>query len=131
MIFRSEKFRAQWDSWLFYHEGVHYEDLGLIIEASEKMVVFLGTGSVWKDPGFEESGRFFINYSEWRNDDSRRPVQCILFAYSSDLIHWEKSGDTYYAMFGHGGQGDHLCGSLQEGRDRFRRRVATMLLAGK
>ncbi len=119
MIFRSEKFKAQWDTWLFYHEGVHYlyyliteyspgegiglatssdgvhyEDHGLIIEASEKMVVFLGTGSVWKDPDLEESGRFFINHSEWRNDDSERPVQCILFAYSRDLIHWEKSSDS-------------------------------------
>lgn len=118
MIFRSEKFKAQWDTWLYYHEGVHYlyyliteyspgegiglatssdgvhyKDHGLIIEASAEMVVFLGTGSVWKDPDFEDSGRFYINYSEWRNDDFGKPVQCILFAHSRDLIHWEKCGD--------------------------------------
>ena len=118
MIFRSEKFAAHWDTWMYHHDGtdylyylitefspgegiglatsadgVHYEDHGMIIEASADMVVFLGTGSVWKDPLFEENSRFLINYSEWRSDEQGRPVQNILFAHSQDLVHWEKFGD--------------------------------------
>ena len=125
MIFQSQKVLAQWDTWFFFHEGVHYlyylitrnkesvgdgeflfegigaatstdgvhfEDIGPIIEPSEKMVFFLGTGSVWKDPDFDTTGRFYINYSEYRLEGDKQ-TQNIFFAQSTDLIHWEKYGD--------------------------------------
>jgi hypothetical protein len=125
MIFQSQKVLAQWDTWLFYYEGIHYlyylitrkkdsggggkftfegigmatssdgvhfEDIGPVIEPSEKMVFMLGTGSVWKDPKFSETGLFFMNYSECRQEGTAE-TQHILFARSADLIHWEKYGD--------------------------------------
>lgn len=131
MIFRSETVSAQWDTWCYFHEGtyylyylisehgmgegfgvassddgVHWHDHGWAISASDKMVHFLGTGSVWPDP--RDTGRFLCNYSEHRLDDQGRRRQCILFAWSEDLIHWTKFGDDtifwvderYYERYG-------------------------------
>ena len=75
MIFKSDKVRSQWDTWCYFHtgtyflyylfsqdnnwegfgvatsdDGVHWHDHGCAISASDKMVHFLGTGSVWPDP---------------------------------------------------------------------------------
>jgi len=131
MIFRSEMVSAHWDTWCYFHEGtyhlyylvtesspgegfgvatstdgVHWRDHGWAVRASDRMVHFLGTGSVWPDPGRE--GRFLCNYSEHRLDDSGKRRQCILFAWSDDLIHWTKFGDDrifriderYYERYG-------------------------------
>ena len=72
MIFRSDLVKAQWDTWCTHHngsyylhylitehvgegfgvaistDGVHWTDLGWAIRASDQMVRYLGTGSVWK-----------------------------------------------------------------------------------
>lgn len=119
MLFKSEIFSATWDTWMFYNEGTYYlyylitetgygegvgaasssdgvrwEDRGLVIAASEKMVFYLGTGSVWKSPDFPSDRKFICNYSEWHMKNGKR-VQNILFAWSHDLIHWTKYGDAY------------------------------------
>lgn len=117
MLFRPEVVSKTWDTWMYYHEGTYYlyyliseqapgdgfgvatsqdgikwNDHGWAIRASDKMVGYLGTGSVWKDPHFAETGRFLCNYSEWRMVGDKM-IQNILFAWSEDLIHWAKLGD--------------------------------------
>ena len=117
MIFRSEMVSKTWDTWMYFHEGTYHlyyltseqgagdgfgvatssdgidwHDYGRVLGPSDKMVTYLGMGSVWKDPNFEESRRFLCNYSEWRLE-AGSPVQNILFAWSNDLIHWHKFGD--------------------------------------
>ena len=116
MIFRSHRFSAYWDTWCYHHgrtfflyyliterghgegfgvavlsDGVHWEDRGWAVRASDKMVGYLGTGSVW--PDLRWHGRFLCNYSEWREDETGKAQQKILFASSDDLIRWEKLGD--------------------------------------
>ena len=117
MLFRSRLVDAAWDTWMYcadgkyylYYlitetspgegfgvaiseDGVHFKDYGKQIEPSDKMTFYLGTGSVWK-PIFQEKG-YLCNYSEWRlyGDEKR---QQIFFAWSDDLIHWKKYGDSY------------------------------------
>jgi hypothetical protein len=117
MIFRSEIVSKTWDTWMYYHEGTYYlyyltsekgpgdgfgvatsanginwHDYGRVLGPSDKMVTYLGSGSVWTDPNDAESRRFLCNYSEWRLE-AGSPVQNILFAWSGDLIHWHKFGD--------------------------------------
>ena len=117
MIFKSETVSAQWDTWCYYHDGtyylyylvtertgegfcvavskdgVHWTDRGWAIRTSDKNPFYLGTGSVWKSPDFKKTGRFICNYSEHRKDKSGKRTQNILFAWSKDLIHWNKFGD--------------------------------------
>lgn len=118
MIFQTKKFSAAWDTWMYYWngvfylyylitesspgegvgcavstDGVHFVDKGQVIKASDKMEFYLGTGSVWRAPGLEQSSLFFCNYSEWRRVEGRLR-QTIFFAQSDDLIHWEKLGDA-------------------------------------
>lgn len=118
MLFRSERFSAHWDTWAIHHEGVyytyylvtehgygegiglatsndgvHWQDHGLVIEQSDRNTYYLGSGSVWKATDFDRSGRFICNYSEHRQDPEGRQTQNILFAWSTDLIHWNKYGD--------------------------------------
>ena len=120
MIFKSDNVKAHWDTWAYYHEGtyylyylitessagegfgvatsedgVHWHDHGWAIRESELNLEFLGTGAVWKSPDFEQSGRFICNYSEHRKDETGRTTQNILFAWSTDLIHWVKFGEYY------------------------------------
>ena len=117
MLFRSETASKTWDTWTYYSEGTYYlyyliseqapgdgfgvatsqdgvkwKDHGRVIHASDKMVRYFGGGSVWKGPSFEETGRFLCNCSEWRLDGDKN-VQNILFAWSQDLIHWNKFDD--------------------------------------
>lgn len=119
MLFRSKLF-DHWDTWMYYHEGryylyylinngigrtnwdgfgvavsedgVHYEDQGRVLIQSEKNTCFLGTGAVWKAPDFEASHKFICNYSEHRQTE-KGEQQTILFATSTDLVHWDKLGD--------------------------------------
>lgn len=77
-------------------DGVHYVDYGKRLSASDKMVFYLGTGSVWKSANFNRDGWFICNYSEWRKDEaSGANRQNILFARSKNLIDWEKLGDEF------------------------------------
>ena len=119
MLFRSKLYSATWDTWMYYEngnyylyylitehspgegfgvatspDGVHWTDHGAAIRASEEMVVYLGTGAVWKSPSFESDQTYYCNYSEWR-ESAEGTVQTILFARSRDLIHWEKCGDPF------------------------------------
>lgn len=112
MIFCSNQVKAQWDTWAYYHQGtyylyylitedspgegfgvatstdgVHWQDHGWAIRASEQMVRYLGTGAVWKAADFGETGRFICNYSEHRVEKDGQITQNILFAWSTDLIH--------------------------------------------
>ena len=50
----------------------------------------MGTGSTWKSPQFEQDGKFFLNFSEWKG-----PRQTIFFAESKDLVHWMRLGDEF------------------------------------
>ena len=114
MIFKSDTVTAQWDTWCYYHkgtyylyylvtektgegfcvatskDGVHWKDHGWAIRQSKKNTFYLGTGSVWKSPDFDKSRRFICNYSEHRTDESGKRTQNILFAWSTDLINWNK-----------------------------------------
>lgn len=117
MIFKSTHAAKTWDTWVYYHAGTYYlyymisdqfvcdgfgvatstdgvswYDHGWALHPSEQMVRYLGTGYTWKDPDFPRTGRFFCNYSEWRKEDDKQ-VQHLLFAWSTDLIHWTKFGD--------------------------------------
>ena len=133
MIFKSNKVAAQWDTWAYYHEGtyylyyliteyspgegfgvatstdgVHWADHGWALRQSKKNNFYLGTGSVWKSPDFDQTGKFICNYSEHRNDASGKRTQNILFAWSKDLLNWTKFDDStmfkvdtqYYARYG-------------------------------
>jgi len=120
MIFKSDIVEAQWDTWCYYHDGtyylyyliterspgegfgvatsedgVHWEDHGWAIRESDKNLQYLGTGAVWKTPDFEKTGRFICNYSEHRKEANGQVTQNILFAWSTDLLHWNKFGDEY------------------------------------
>lgn len=125
MIFKSQQVAAQWDTWCYHHagtwylyylitessagegfgvatsaDGVHWEDHGWAIRASDDMVRYLGTGSVWRDPAADD--RFLCNYSEWRLDDEGEPRQNILFAWSEDLLRWHKFGDPHLFVIDEG-----------------------------
>ncbi len=117
MIFKTDLFDAQWDTWVYYldgkyylyyliteyspgegfgvavsDDGIHYKDHGIQISHSEKMVEYLGTGSVWKS--LNKDYKFIGNFSEWREhpDDIK---QQIFLSYSDDLIHWNKFPESY------------------------------------
>ena len=91
MVFKSQIIKTHWDNWCYCHngtyylyylswspgegfgvatstDGVHWDDRGWAIRASERMVDYLGTGAVWKSPDFDKSGKFLCNYSEWRKE---------------------------------------------------------------
>ncbi|HEY3281901.1 MAG TPA: hypothetical protein VGN26_06460 [Armatimonadota bacterium] len=119
MVFKSTLVKAHWDNWchrwkgtyyLYFlitehsggegfgvatsPDGVHWEDHGWALRASDKMVDYLGTGAVWKAADFRRTGRFLCNYSEWRVEPgTAKKTQNILFAESRDLLHWTKLSD--------------------------------------
>ncbi len=118
MLFKSAMVSKTWDTSMYYHEGVYYlyyltsehgpgdgfgvatstdgvawHDYGKVLSSSEKMVRYLGAGSVWKSTDFAKTGRFLCNYSEWRAEGGATPVEVLLFAWSTDLVHWQKFGD--------------------------------------
>ncbi len=111
---QAEKTGEMWDTWMYYQEGtyylyylaksgpqwdnismatspdgVHWKELGPILSKREK-VTWMGTGSTWKSPNFETDGKFFMNFSEWKD-----PRQTIFFAESTDLVHWTRLANDY------------------------------------
>lgn len=103
-----------WDTWLYYHEGnyylyylansesnwdnismatssdgVHWNEHGRILSRRDE-VTWMGTGSTWRSPNFENDRKFQMNFSEWKG-----PRQTIFFAESKDLVHWKSLGDEY------------------------------------
>jgi len=85
----------QWDntSMATSKDGVHWDEIGPIL-VKRPEATWMGTGSTWASPTIAEDGKFQINYSEWTG-----PRQTILFAESTDLIHWTKlSDDTEFVQ---------------------------------
>jgi len=102
-----------WDTWLYFHDGTYYlyylancsdkwDNISLATSADgvawrehgvvllrREGVEWMGTGSTWKSPHYEQDGRFYVNFSEWRG-----PRQTIFFAESTDLMHWRMLGDA-------------------------------------
>lgn len=102
-----------WDTWMFFHEGTYYffdlcniggpgnwivlstsrdgvqwREHGKVIEKLPD-AVWLGTGHTWKSTNFERDGKFFMNFSEWR-DKPDGSQQTIFFAESKDLLNWTR-----------------------------------------
>jgi len=117
MLFKSAIVSKTWDTWMYHHKGLYYlyyltsekapgdgfavatsedgikwHDYGRVFEPSDKMIRYLGTGSVWKNADAARTERFLCNYSEWRME-GENPIQSIFFAWSNDLIHWHKFDD--------------------------------------
>lgn len=111
---RSKRTGNMWDTWLYHdkgvyylyylaksHEqwdnislatspdGVHWTESGPLLRKG-KGVTWMGTGSTWRSPHFENDGKFQMNFSEWKG-----PRQTIFFAESRDLLHWKRLGDEY------------------------------------
>lgn len=109
---RARETGRMWDTWLYFRDGtyylyylandgsrwdnismatstngIHWHERGRILSKAEG-VTWMGTGSTWKSPNFENDGKFFMNFSEWRG-----PRQTIFFAESTDLLHWTRLGD--------------------------------------
>jgi acyl-CoA thioesterase-1 len=110
-----------WDVWLYHHEGtyylyylanagprpakgepwnnislatspdgVHWTEKGPILKKAEE-ATWMGTGSTWKSPAFDQDGKFYMNFSE---EIGGR--QNIYFAESKDLLHWTRlEGEDY------------------------------------
>jgi len=117
-IFISDSAGAGWDTWGCFHngtyylyyqikenatygqgfgvanssDGVHWTDHGWAIHESDKNTYYCGSGSIWKSADYDTSGKFICNYSEHRQVDGKR-TQNILFAWSTDFIHWTKYDD--------------------------------------
>lgn len=112
MIFTPSKVIASWDTWIYYYnhtyylyylsgrmgewdgfglavsnDGLHFQDIGQVMTASDKNVGYFGTGSVWRSP--HRSDLFYCNFSEWRETEQGTEQQ-IFFAKSNDLRRWEK-----------------------------------------
>jgi len=109
---RSRRTGRMWDTWLYLHQGayylyylakaggqwdnvsmatspdgVHWKEVGRILRKG-RGVTWMGTGSTWRSPRFDEDGKFLLNFSEWKG-----PRQTIFFAESKDLLHWTRLGN--------------------------------------
>ena len=117
LMFRSHNVTSQWDTWAFVENGTYYvyylvtehspgEGFGVATSPNgqhwtDRGYVFhgpswtehrwwQGTGSVWRAPDYNTTGRYLIN---WSQDPGR--YQNITFGQSFDLIHWTPL-DTYF-----------------------------------
>ena len=117
LMFRSHNVTSQWDTWAFVENGTYYvyylvtehspgEGFGVATSPNgqhwtDHGYVFhgpswtehrwwQGTGSVWRAPDYNTTGRYLIN---WSQDPGR--YQNITFGQSFDLIHWTPL-DTYF-----------------------------------
>ena len=71
-------------------DGVHWTEKGPILKKSEE-ATWMGTGSTWKSPTFDQDGKFYMNFSEETGDR-----QNIYFAESKDLLNWTRLvGEQY------------------------------------
>ena len=82
---------GKWDSFelMTSDDGVRWKEEGKIIEP-RKGTTWMGTGHIIEAPGFNETPSWIMNYSEWFGDK-----QDIMFATSSDLLHWKKVDDRF------------------------------------
>ena len=114
MFIKPTKGGLMWDTWLVVHEGTYYlfyltgnpqDWYGISLLTSEDGVTWnevglvlpkaddadrMGCCSVWKSPDYDKSGKFIMNFSEWRSGP-----QSIFFAESTDLVHWKRLGNDY------------------------------------
>ena len=117
LMFRSHNVTSQWDTWAFVENGTYYvyylvtehspgEGFGVATSPNgqhwtDHGYVFhgpswtehrwwQGTGSVWRAPDYNTTGRYLIN---WSQDPGH--YQNITFGQSFDLIHWTPL-DTYF-----------------------------------
>ncbi|MCR4414680.1 MAG: hypothetical protein NUV77_19875 [Thermoguttaceae bacterium] len=90
-LFALAKSGANWDNFSLATstDGAHWTEHGRILGKSDD-AVWMGTGSTWRSPRFDQDGRFFLNFSEWRG-----PRQTIFFAQSDDLVQWNRLGREY------------------------------------
>jgi hypothetical protein len=111
---RSRRTGNMWDTWLYLHEGtfylyylanargqwdnismaaspdgVHWQEIGRVLSKG-RGVTWMGTGSTWKSPQYEQDRKFLMNFSEWKG-----PRQTMFFAESRDLVHWTRLGNEY------------------------------------
>lgn len=107
-----------WDTWLYYHQGtyclfylggrctewdshclavssdgVHWKDLGPVLADKPKGYGWVGTGSVWKSPHFEQDGLFITNYSLCLEGTQNQHMR---FAQSTDLVNWRLVDDVRF-----------------------------------
>jgi len=124
LMFRSTAVSKQWDTWAFVENGTYYayylitevsygEGFGVATSptgASEwtdhgyvwhgpawnSSQYWQGTSSVWRAADFNSTGRYLINYSEMRPNNS----QTITFAESFNLINWTRPApyDLYFPI---------------------------------
>ncbi len=115
VFFKSDLVMSQWDTWLHFHDGINYlyylaelnskarwagfgvacssdgvswQDKGVCLYASDRMVSFLGTGSVWRSPSFATDKTFICNYSEYhRNCSTANNIQNSLTHQALRPIH--------------------------------------------
>ena len=110
---QSKETGMMWDTWLYWHEGTYFlfylaksksderwdnvslatsdngvgwKEHGVILSKSPD-AVWMGTGSTWASPNFDDDGKFFINFSEWREGQ-----QTIFLGDSTDLRRWTRLG---------------------------------------
>jgi sucrose-6-phosphate hydrolase SacC (GH32 family) len=105
-----------WDTWVYYHQGRYYQyfDAGVCGSTDQYDLAVSDDGVVWKEIGkvlqpkpeafcigtgtiieapnpAGKSPTWQLNYTEYAIDGK----QSIMFATSSDLIHWDKLGESF------------------------------------
>ena len=122
LMFQSTAVSSQWDTWAFVENGTYYvyylvteyspgEGFGVATSPdgqhwTDQGYVFHGpswtehrwwegTGSVWRAPDYNTTGRYLIN---WSQDPGR--YQNITFGQSFDLINWTPL-DSYFDIDRH------------------------------
>jgi hypothetical protein len=119
MLFRSKTSPKTWDGWIYWEDGTYYlyyliskkfvcdgfgiatstdgvswHDHGWALRHSEKMVRYMGFGSLWRNLLGEGYPKYICNYSEWQIESGIN-VQTIYFAASDDLMNWHMLGNEH------------------------------------
>jgi len=110
-----------WDTWVYHHngkfhlyymtgprgkwngigmavsnDGVHWDEVGKVIEKPVTGVDRSGAGTVWAVRDEAGNEKFIMGHSEWQvSAESKREDglrQTLLFSESQDLIHWQRLG---------------------------------------
>ena len=80
-------------------DGVHWEEACEILHVADDAVWLGGLASFWsietEDQPCRTQRKFITNFSEWRGPSVEKGQQTILFAESTDLVHWKRLGNEY------------------------------------